>query len=136
MDLPQLFAEGEEILNGKRLGRILNGLDKGQRRKTRLFNVRKIDGGGRPAEIRDPGRERADQCGMSFRRWSLLEFVQRDMDVLQPFVRFLDKEIDEFFLEFIRCIARHAFTPLPRHAIEQPQRWAVAWGVQGRISDV
>jgi hypothetical protein len=32
---------------------------------------------------------------------SLLQFIERHMDVLQPFVRLLDEEIDKLFLEFI-----------------------------------
>ena len=38
---------------------------------------------------------------MAFGRRPLLQFVQRHMNVLQPFVGLLDKEINELFLEFI-----------------------------------
>src|SRR5262245_62229124 len=101
MVLSELFTEREKILHGKGLGRILDRVDEGQGREAGFFDVRKIDGGGRTAKIGDARGEGSNQCSMSLRRRSLLQLVESHMNVLQPFVRLLNKEIDELFLKFI-----------------------------------
>src|SRR4029079_18410886 len=101
VDLSELFTQGKEILHGQRLCRVLDRLDEGKRGETSLIHLGEIDGGGGSPEIGDSSREGPDQRVMAFWRRPLLQFVQRHMNVLQPFVVLLDKEIDELFLKFI-----------------------------------
>ncbi len=111
MNLPQLFAEGNEVLYGECLLWIFDGLDEGQRGKTRTLDVGKIDRGGGPAEVGDTSGQRRDKCRMALRGRPLLQLVERHMNVLQPFVGFLNKEVDQLLLKFIRRIARHESSP-------------------------
>jgi hypothetical protein len=48
---------------------------------------------------------------MSLRRWALLQLIKSDMDVLEPFVRFLNKEINQLFLKIVWNVGSHDISP-------------------------
>ncbi len=63
--------------------------------------MRKIDRGSGSAEIGHAGGQRIDLDGVTLRRGPLLYLVEGDVNVLQPFMRLLNEQFDEFILKFI-----------------------------------
>jgi hypothetical protein len=58
---------------------------------------------------------------MLLRRWALLKLIKGYMNVLEPFMSLLNKEIDQLFLEIVCGIGTHESvfhnSDRPRHGI-------------------
>jgi hypothetical protein len=107
MNLSQLFAESEKVLNGECLLRVPESFDKGNGREADLLHVLQIDRSGRPPKIRHTAQNDLNQPGMLLRRWALLKLIKGHMNVLQPFMSLLNKEIDQLSLKIVYGIGTH-----------------------------
>ena len=101
VDLSQLLTEGEKVLSRELFLWVLEGLDKRNHFETGLLNVWEIDCGSRSSEIRHSSRNRPNQLGMSLRHWILLQLIERDMNILEPFMCLLDEQFDQLFLKIV-----------------------------------
>jgi hypothetical protein len=48
---------------------------------------------------------------MPLRRWALLQLIKGDVNVLKPFMCFLNKEIDQLFLKIVCGVGSQDFSP-------------------------
>jgi hypothetical protein len=48
---------------------------------------------------------------MPLRHWSLLQLIERDMNVLEPFMRLLNEQFNQFFLETVYGVGSHDLSP-------------------------
>jgi hypothetical protein len=107
MNVAQLLAEDEEVVGRDGGGGILDGFDEGQGRKARPFDLVEPDRRGGACQIGNAGLDRLGQLQMAVGRRALLQLIQRNVDLLEPLVRLLHEEFDEFFLEIIFCFDGH-----------------------------
>src|SRR6185437_950492 len=111
MNVPQLLAECDEVIGGNFRRRVLNGFNKWESRKTSPFDIAQVERGCGSAEVRNADLERLGQDTMAFKRGSLLKFIESDVNLLEPFLYFLNEQFNQLFLERIFGFNGHRLLP-------------------------